>query len=51
LEAVEDEVDSVSFYEVEKTLKIFFRNGVIASQVTPLQINGNVLILEPGTPQ
>ncbi len=40
IEAVEDEVDSVSFYEVEKSLKEFYKNGLMLLRFLLLQIVG-----------
>jgi hypothetical protein len=52
IEAVEDEVDSVSFYEVEKTLKNILQKWSDVSQVVPMadKWKGGKLIMEPGTP-
>ena len=52
IEAVEDEVDSVSFYEVEKTLKNILQKWSDVSQVIPIadKWKGGKLIMEPGTP-
>ncbi|MEZ4877716.1 MAG: hypothetical protein R2805_09225 [Flavobacterium sp.] len=52
IEALEDEVDSVSFYEVEKTLKNLLMRW---SDITPTvaiadKWKGGKLIMEPGTP-
>lgn len=52
IEAVEDEVDSVSFYEVERTLKNLLQKWSDVSQVVPMadKWKGGKIILEPGTP-
>ena len=52
IEAVEDEVDSVSFYEVEKTLKNILQKWSDVTQVVPIadKWKGGKLIMEPGTP-
>ena len=52
IEAVEDEVDSVSFYEVERTLKNLLQKWSDVSQVVPMadKWKGGKLILEPSTP-
>jgi hypothetical protein len=51
IEALEDEVDSVSFYEVEKTLKNLLQKWSDVSQVVPIadKWKGGKLVLEPGT--
>lgn len=51
IEAVEDEVDSVSFYEVERTLKNLLQKWSDVSQVVPIadKWKGGKLIMEPGT--
>lgn len=51
IEAVEGEVDTVSFYEVEKTLKNVLQKWSDVSQVVPIadKWKGGKLILEPGT--
>ena len=51
IEALEDEVDSVSFYEVEKTLKNVLQRWSDVSQVVPIsdKKKGGKLIMEPGT--
>lgn len=51
IEAVEGEVDSVSFYEVEKTLKNILQKWSDISQVVPLadKWKGGRIILDPGT--
>ncbi len=52
IEAVEDEVDSVSFYEVEKTLKNILQRWSDVTQVVAIadKWKGGKLIMEPGTP-
>ncbi len=52
IEAVEDEVDSVSFYEVERTLKNLLQKWSDISQVVPIadKWKGGKIVLEPGTP-
>ncbi len=52
IEAVEDEVDSVSFYEVERTLKNLLQKWSDVSQVVPMadKWKGGKLIMEPSTP-
>ncbi|HPW98036.1 MAG TPA: hypothetical protein PK218_05705, partial [Flavobacterium sp.] len=52
IEALEDEVDSVSFYEVEKTLKnLLMRWSDISPNVAIAdKWKGGKLIMEPGTP-
>ncbi|MEC4048277.1 hypothetical protein OX284_002450 [Flavobacterium sp. SUN046] len=51
IEAVEDEVDSVSFYEVERSLKNLLQKWSDVSQVVPIadKWKGGKLIMEPGT--
>lgn len=51
IEALEDEVDSVSFYEVERTLKNILQKWSDVSQVVPMadKWKGGKLIMEPGT--
>lgn len=51
IEALEDEVDSVSFYEVEKTLKSILQKYSDVTQIVPIadKWKGGKLILEPGT--
>jgi len=51
IEAVEDEVDSVSFYEVERTLKNLLQKWSDVSQVVPIadKWKGGKIVLEPGT--
>lgn len=51
IEAVEDEVDTVSFYEVERTLKNILQKWSDVSQVVPIadKWKGGKLIMEPGT--
>lgn len=52
IEALEDEVDSVSFFEVERTLKNVLMRWSDISQVVPIadKWKGGKLVLEPGTP-
>lgn len=52
IEALEDEVDSVSFYEVERTLKSVLQRWSDVSQVVPIadKWKGGKLVMEPGTP-
>jgi hypothetical protein len=51
IEALEDEVDSVSFYEVERTLKNVLQKWSDVSQIVPIadKWKGGKLVLEPGT--
>ena len=51
IEAVEDEVDAVSFYEVEKTLKNILQRWSDVTQVVAIadKWKGGKLIMEPGT--
>jgi hypothetical protein len=51
IEALEDEVDSVSFFEVERSLKNLLQKWSDVSQVTPIadKWKGGKIILEPGT--
>lgn len=51
IEALEDEVDSVSFYDVERSLKNILQKWSDASQVVPIadKWKGGRLIMEPGT--
>jgi hypothetical protein len=51
IEAVEDEVDTVSFYEVEKTLKNILQRYSDVTQVVPIadKWKGGKVVLEPGT--
>lgn len=51
IEAVENEVDTVSFYEVEKTLKSVLKRWSDVSEIVPMadKWKGGKLILEPGT--
>ena len=50
IEALEDEVDSVSFYEVEKTLKNLLQKWSDVSEIVPIadKWKGGKIILEPG---
>lgn len=52
IEALEDEVDSVSFYEVEKILKSVLRrwSDVTENVAIADKWKGGKLIMEPGTP-
>ena len=52
IEALEDEVDSVSFYDVERTLKSLLQKWSDVSQIVPIadKWKGGKLIMEPGTP-
>lgn len=49
IEAVEDEVDTVSFYEVESTLRSILKKWSDASEIVPIadKWKGGNLILEP----
>lgn len=51
IEAVEDEVDTVSFFEVEKTLRNILQRYSDVSQIVPIadKWEGGKLIMEPGT--
>lgn len=51
IEAVDGEVDTVSFYEVEKTFKNLLQKWSDVTQVVPIadKWKGGKLILEPGT--
>ncbi|WP_046756727.1 hypothetical protein [Kordia jejudonensis] len=50
IEAVEDEVDSVSFYEVENVLRNLLKKWSDVSEIVPIadKWKGGTLILEPG---
>lgn len=52
IEAVEDEVDTISFYEVEKSLKSILLRYSDISENVPIadKWKGGKLILEPSTP-
>lgn len=52
IEAVEDEVDTISFYEVEKSLKSILQRYSDLSENVPIadKWKGGKLILEPSTP-
>lgn len=52
IEAVENEVDSVSLYDVEKSLKNLLQKWSDISQIVPIadKWKGGKIILEPGTP-
>jgi hypothetical protein len=51
IEAIEDEVDTVSFYEVERTLRNVLQKWSDVSQIVPIadKWKGGKLVLEPGT--
>lgn len=51
IEAVDDEVDTVSFFEVEKMLRHVLQRYSDVSQIVPIadKWKGGKLILEPGT--
>lgn len=51
IEAVEDEVDTISFYEVEKSLRTILQKYSDVSEIVPIadKWKGGKLILEPGT--
>lgn len=51
IEAVEGEVDAVSFYDVEKSLKKILERWSDVSQIVPIadKWKGGKIILEPGT--
>ena len=50
IEAAEDEVDSVSFYEVEKTLRELLKKYSDISEIIPIadKWKGGTLVLQPG---
>lgn len=50
IDAVEDEVDSVSFYEVETTLRNMLKKWSDVSEIVPMadKWKGGKIILEPG---
>jgi len=52
IDAVDGEVDSISFYEVEKTLKNLLQRWSDVTQVVAIadKWKGGKLIIEPGTP-
>ncbi|WP_179352033.1 hypothetical protein [Winogradskyella vidalii] len=52
IEAAEDEVDTVSFYEVEKSLKSILKKWSDASEVITIadKWKGGKLIMQPGDP-
>ncbi len=52
IEAIEGEVDTVSFYDVERTLKNLLQKWSDVTQVVPIadKWKGGKLVLEPGTP-
>ena len=49
VDAVEDEVDTVSFYEVEKTLRSILKKWSDVSEIVPLadKWKGGIMILQP----
>ena len=49
IEAVEDEVDTVSFYEIEKSLRHILKKWSDVSEIVPIadKFKGGKLILEP----
>jgi hypothetical protein len=49
IEATEDEVDSVSFYEVEKSLRDILKKWSDASEIVPIadKFKGGTMILKP----
>lgn len=51
IDAVEDEVDTVSFFEVEKTLRQILQRYSDVTQIVPIadKWKGGKLIMEPGT--
>lgn len=51
IEAVEDEVDTISFYEVEKSLRSILQKYSDVSEIVPIadKWKGGKMILEPGT--
>lgn len=51
IEAVENEVDTISFFEVEKTLRHILQRYSDVTQIVPIadKWKGGKLILEPGT--
>ena len=51
IDAVEDEVDTVSFFEVEKTLRNILQRYSDVSEIVPIadKWKGGKMILEPGT--
>jgi len=52
IDAVEDEVDTVSFYEVETILRTMLKKWSDVSEIVPIgdKWKGGKLILEPGDP-
>jgi len=50
IEGVEEEVDTVSFYEVEKTLKDLLKRYSDISEIVPIadKWKGGILVLQPG---
>ncbi|XLS30972.1 hypothetical protein ACJD0Z_09115 [Flavobacteriaceae bacterium M23B6Z8] len=53
IEALEDDVDTVSFYEIEKSLRSILKKWSDVSEVVPLadKFKGGKLILEPENPE
>lgn len=51
IEAVEDEVDAVSFYDIEKSLRNILQKYSDVSEIVPIadKWKGGKIILEPGT--
>lgn len=51
IESVEDEVDTISFYEVEKSLRNLLKKYSDISEIVPIadKWKGGKIILEPGT--
>lgn len=52
IEATENEVDTISFYEVETTIKNLLRKWADVSEIVPIadKWKGGKIILEPGQP-
>ncbi|MAW93651.1 MULTISPECIES: hypothetical protein [unclassified Leeuwenhoekiella] len=52
IEAVEDEVDTISFYEVERTLREMLKHYSDISEIVPIadKYKGGTLILSPADP-
>ena len=53
IEAAEDDVDTVSFYEVERTLKSILKKWSDVSEIVNIgdKWKGGKLIMEPGDPR
>lgn len=53
IEALEDDVDTVSFYEMEKSLKTILKRWSDISEVVPIadKFKGGKLIIEPANPE